>query len=349
MFERFLAWCQSNRAPRTYEWSRDHIQSFCDDLKARGVRPDGLPAADLTPLHVTEWVDGKKQPRPGRRPWGANHCRGAITAVQRAFAWAARERLIPKNPVRGVEKPAPVRREQVLTRAEFDHPFARVRDGAFRDVLEFCWETGCRVQEVRQLEAAHHKPHLGRFELHPRQAKGKKRWRLIYLTPRAEAVARPLVARHPDGPVFRNADGNPWSAQAFNCRFVRLQRRLGREALGGAAPDPAVAAALARRLKPTRTVGGVAVPKSPAELLREARRKLSGAAAARAGTKYALTSFRHSYATRLLEAGCDHVTVSALLGHVDAVMLSRVYSHVGDRADFLRDALVRASGGRTPA
>ncbi|WP_439621949.1 tyrosine-type recombinase/integrase [Gemmata sp.] len=293
VLERFLAWCQLNRTERTYEWSRNHIQHFCDHLKSQALSPKTMPASDLAPIHVTEWVDANRRKRPGKRLWGPNHCRGAIIAVQRAFRWAEQQGLLDRSPIRHVEKPAAKRREQVLNRAEFDTLLGHVKDAAFREVLEFSWETGCRVQELRLLDASHYKPDRGRFELPPRQAKGKKRWRLIYLTARAEEIVKPLVERVPDGPIFRNADGNPWDAQNFNCRFFRLEKKLG--------------------------------------------------------VKYALTSIRHSYATRLLEAGCDHVTVSALLGHVDAVMLSRVYSHVGDRADFLREELLRASGDRKPA
>jgi site-specific recombinase XerD len=80
-------------------------------------------------------------------------------------------------------------------------------------------------------------------------AKGKKRWRLIYLTARAEEIVSRLASRYVKGPVFRNVRGNPWSAQAFNCRFFRVQKKLG--------------------------------------------------------VKYALTSLRHSFGTRLVEAGVD--------------------------------------------
>ena len=240
VFDRFLAWCQVNRSERTYEWSRNHIQNFCDALKQREepIRPQNFPAASLTPLHVTEWVDANRRKRPGKRAWGPNHCRGAITAVARAFSWATNQRLITENPVRGTEKPAAVRREQVLTRAEFDALLAEVKDDPFRNVLEFCWETGCRVQELRLLEACHYKHQGARFELPPHQSKGKKRWRLIFLTPRAEEIVRPLLLRYPQGPIFRSTDGEPWVAQNFNNRFCRLQQRLGREKLGGITPDP---------------------------------------------------------------------------------------------------------------
>lgn len=349
VFEKFLEWCQGNRSERTYEWSRNHIQSFVNALKARGEPAGKLPATDLKPFHVSEWVDENRKKRPGKRAWGPNHSRGAITAVKRAYAWAVNEGHIDRNPIRGVKKPPAKRREQVLTRGEFDHLLSQVKDAAFRDVLEFCWETGCRVQEVRVLEAEHYKADRGRFELPPTQAKGKKRWRLIYLTPRAEEIVRPLVLRHPEGPVFRNTDGNPWDAQNFNCRFFRLQRRLGREALGGVEPDPELVTALAKTLPRTTREKGVVRPKTEKELLREARKKLSGDIAAKAGTKFALTAIRHSFATRLLESGCDHVTVAMLMGHVDAVMLARVYSHVGERTDFLREALLKIAGASASA
>jgi integrase len=349
VFERFLAWCQVNRSERTYEWSQNHIQGFCDSLKSRAISPATLPASDLAPIHVTEWVDANRRKTPGRRPWGPNHCRGAITAVQRAFRWAEQQGLLSRSPIRFVEKPAAKRREQVLIRDEFDTLLSHVKDDCFRNVLEFCWETGCRVQELRLLEASHYKADRGRFELPPCQSKGKRRWRLIYLSSRAAEIVAPLILRHPEGPIFRNEDGREWDAQNFNNRFCRLQKRLGREALGGVEPDPEQLKALAATLPQMKTEKGKRLAKTQKELLREARKKLSGAAASKVGTKYALTSIRHSFATRLLEAGCDHVTVSALLGHVDAVMLARVYSHVGDRADFLREELLRASSVGTAA
>ncbi len=349
VFEKFLDWCSKNRAPRTYEWSRTHIQNFVNALKARKIVPAEFPAEDLRPFHVNEWVDANRVARPGRRAWGANHCRGAIVAVQRAFSWAEKQGHISKSPIRHIEKPAAKRREQVLTPAEFDTLLSHVHDDAFRDVLEFCWETGCRVQEVRLLEAEHYKPDRGRFELPPQKAKGKKRWRIIYLTARATEIATRVVAAHATGPVFRNTDGNPWDAQHFNCRFFRLQRRLGREQLGDAVPDKAKVAALAGTLPPMKTEAGVRKPKTEKELLREARKKLSGAAAAKVGTKYALTAIRHSFCQRLLEAGVDHTTVAALMGHSDAVMVSRTYSHMDQAKDFLRDELLRASGARTSA
>lgn len=182
IFVKFLDWCEQNRSPRTYEWSKNHIQCFCNALNAQSLAPATMPAEHLRPFHVSEWVDENRVPRLGRRAWGPNHCRGAITAVQRAFSWAEKVGHLAKSPIHHIEKPPSKRREQSLAPAEFTALLGHVKDDAFRGVLEFCWETGCRVQELRLLGAEHDKPDRGRFELPPRQAKGKKRWRLIYLT-----------------------------------------------------------------------------------------------------------------------------------------------------------------------
>lgn len=217
VFERFLAWTQSHRSPRTYQFYRDRIQSFCDHLRVAAA----MPAMALRPFHVAEWADSK-------RTWGANQTRGAIVSVARAFNWAAKMGYAPASPVRGVDRPAATRRESGLTPAGFADLLARVADQPFRDLLEFAWEAGCRPQEARHVEARHVRADLGRVEIPPAEAKGRRRWRVIYLSePAARIVAR-LAAAHPDGKLFRNTDGNPWTVHAVNCRFYRLKRKLGR-------------------------------------------------------------------------------------------------------------------------
>jgi integrase len=333
----FLDWCIKHRSKRTAEWYQDHLQSFLDSL------PDAatMPTSGLKPFHVVNWTDA-------HGTWGPMHRRGAITAVQRAFNWAEKIGHIPTSPVRGVEKPPAKRREQVLTIEEFADLLKRVKEPRFRDVLEFCWETGCRVQEVRLIQSRHVRLDRGRIELPPEETKGKKRWRIIHLTERAETIIHRLLVQHPYGWLFRNAAGKQWEAQNFNNRFCRLQHRLGREILKrhGFQLDAKTVEEFARTLNPRKMEAGRTVTKTDSELIREARKKLTIQRAAKLGTKYALTAIRHSFATRLLEAGVDHLTVSALLGHADGSMvLSRTYSHLGEKTDFLREALLKAARG----
>ncbi|HUR54782.1 MAG TPA: hypothetical protein VMZ71_11670, partial [Gemmataceae bacterium] len=211
---------------------------------------------------------------------------------------------IPKSPVRGVEKPPDRRREQVFTPAEFAALLSRVPEPCFRDVLEFCWESGCRVQEVRAIEARHLRLDRDHVELSPAETKGKKRGWFIYLKGRAAEIVRTLAARRPVGPVFRNAGGRPWDAQNFNNRFCRLQLRLGREELarrGFALPADRVAA-LAATLDPVKRVRGRPTPKAERELLREARKKLT---AGGEGARHQVRADRDP--AKLREAAAGHL------------------------------------------
>jgi integrase len=276
LFEKYLEWCQKHRAARTYAGYAWHLQAFCDHLKTART----LPALDLKPYHVVEWLDAHPA-------WGPTYRRNATGAVQRAFNWAEELGYVAANPVRKIKKPAAGRREQVITPDEFAAILSSYQPGdPFRDLLEFSWETGCRPQEVKRVEARHVDVATHRVVFPPKEAKGKKKFRVILTTPRAEEILTRLLSRAKGGSVFRNADGLAWTTSAVNCRFCRLKGKLG--------------------------------------------------------TKYALYSIRHGFATRKLEAGLDSITVAALMGHSDSAMLNRVYSHVSDHHGYLRDQLTKA-------
>jgi integrase len=106
-----------------------------------------------------------------------------------------------------------------------------VRDAEFRDLLAVCWETGCRPQEAVSVEARHADADAGYWVFPVSESKGKQRKRIVYLTDAVLALTMRLAAARPRGPLFRNADGLPWTASALNCRFARLRLALGRRKL----------------------------------------------------------------------------------------------------------------------
>ncbi|MDY3551359.1 tyrosine-type recombinase/integrase [Gemmata sp. JC717] len=325
VFEKFLDWCQKHRSERTYEWSKGHIQAFCDHL------PDAaMPATDLRPFHVVEWVDSKPT-------WGANQKRGAIVAVTRPFNWAAKLGYITASPVRGVEKPTPTKRHSRMTPEDFTKLIGFVKDEPFRDLLTFAYEAGCRPQEARLIEARHLKLDQHRVEIPPSEAKGKRRWRVIYLSERAAAIVRRLAELRPTGPLFLNVDGNPWQAQAIVCRFQRLLVKLaGVEQQVPRLPrfnyrtytDPAERAA-AKKAHQEKLVE-----------LRKERAKL----ARQGDVRFAMYDLRHCFASRKLKEGHDPITVAALLGHKDGTMLCRHYEGISTDGDHLRAAVTDGSG-----
>ena len=217
IFEKYLAWCSIHRAPRTYKDHRDFIQCFLDESPGVAL----LVATALRPFHVIEWVD--KHPS-----WGNTRRRNAIIAVQRPFNWAVELGHLETSPVRRIKKPLSGRREQVVTPEQWQ----KIRDhypenDPFRDLLEVCWESGCRPTEARTMEARHVRLDRLCILFPPDEAKGKKRWRIIRLTPRAAEIIKRRLDGRGDGLVFLNADGKPWTAFAMNCRFCRLKKHTG--------------------------------------------------------------------------------------------------------------------------
>jgi integrase/recombinase XerC len=217
IFDRFLKWCEQEQAPRTFADHKERIQLFLDETPGVGL----LPALDLRPFHVTDWV--AKHPT-----WGDTRKRMAIMSIQRPYNHAEEIGFLDENPVRKIKKPACGKREEAVSPEQWVTIRDHYHDGdPFRDLLEFCWETGCRPFEARKIE-----PHHVRLErlavlFPPDEAKGKKRWRIIRLTARAAEVLKRQLGGRQEGMAFLNADGRPWTAFAMNCRFCRLQKHTG--------------------------------------------------------------------------------------------------------------------------
>lgn len=213
IIDAFLEWTQKHRAKRTYEWYLQRCQWFTLAV------PD-LTADQLQPFHVHEWIDSHSD-------WSDGHKRGCIIAVQRPFRWAQKMGYIERNPIAHMEKPQAGRREQCVTEAEFKSIFELVADKPFQDVLETAWECGPRPQELLRVEARHVDLENARWVFPQNEAKGKKKVRVVYLTDRALEITRRLMLKHPEGPLFRNTKGRPWTAYAVNCRFTKLKSKLG--------------------------------------------------------------------------------------------------------------------------
>ena len=223
IFDKFLDWCGKHRSPKTYEWNRYRIQMFIDAM-GDAVH---IAAAALKPFHLMEWVDKHTNPSDDKiSKWSSTYRRGIISAVQRPLNWAVRMGYIQENPIRHIEKPAVTRREAVVTTEQWPVIRDRYKEGdPFRNLLDFSWETGCRPEEVKKIEARHVQIEQHRIVFPKEEAKGKKKPRVIYMTPRAEAIIKPCLETV--GCIFRNADGKPWTSFAINCRFCRLEKHLG--------------------------------------------------------------------------------------------------------------------------
>jgi integrase len=141
-------------------------------------------------------------------------------------AGAVREGHIQSSPVAHIEKPTPTRRELVVTPDQWTAIIKAAGDQPFLDLLTVLRETGCRPQEVRQVEACHF-DEPGRRWIFPRElSKGKRYNRVVYLNDLAVAITQRLAKQHPTGPLFRNRYGQAWNRNSIRCRFRAVRDKV---------------------------------------------------------------------------------------------------------------------------
>jgi len=210
----YLDWCQKHRSPATYKWYLDRAQAFVDFI------PGGLTVNQLKPYHLQRWIDSKDT-------WADGNKRNACRAIQRAMRWAEQQGYIDRSPIAHFEKPPAGKREKVVSQEEFDSILFHCRDREFRELLIVTWQTGARPQEVRRVEARHVDLQNARWVFPPNESKMGRHPRIVYLTETALLITRRLVLKYPNGPLFRNTSGRPWTTDAVNCRFTTLTKKLG--------------------------------------------------------------------------------------------------------------------------
>ncbi|MBC7815642.1 MAG: hypothetical protein IAG10_01945, partial [Planctomycetaceae bacterium] len=150
----------------------------------------------------------------------------------------------------------------------------------------------------------------------------------------ALAITKRLILQHPEGPIFRNADGEPWTSFAINCSFLRLQAAMGRYEIE--ISDKAIAAHMKVMQKRRKENGKNPLPNG--DLRWQAKKALVDATARKNATKYFLYAFRYSYCTHGLMNGTDPVTMGKLMGHADLTMIYKIYAKIAKDPVFMLSA-----------
>jgi integrase len=329
--DKFLGWVQRHRSPGTYQWYWWRLQCFARRYPA-------LTIDELKPYHVQEWVDGQTIATTTQR--------NCIRAVKRCIRWAYRQGYIDANPIVELEAPSAERREVLISEDEYAELLGAIREPGFYDLVVTSWETGCRPQESLRVEARHVDLKNQRWVFPKEESKTKTLLRVVYLTDPALAISRRLMVAHPEGPLFRNAQGRAWTNYAIQCAFRRVRSRIGkaRMRVQGVTVSDREINLLVSSLAGQRNINGRVVTKTARELRAEAKRKLTERRAIQLAPRYSLYALRHSWATRALEQGLDALTVAILMGHKDPGMLAKVYQHVGMNPRHLLSELKKVAG-----
>jgi integrase len=177
-----------------------------------------VPVDRLRNHHVLAWAES----RPG---WGPTSRYNAITAVKAAFRWAKRVGHLEANPIVDCPRPTPNRREAIPTAEQTAAIVASGQDAAWRDLMTALVGTGCRPGEVFGLTAADVDLAGATWTVENKtRRKTREPTRTVHLTPAMVELSRRLAERHPEGPIFRNSRGRPWTRNALACRFGRRRR-----------------------------------------------------------------------------------------------------------------------------
>lgn len=214
ILSRFLQWSASNHSEGTQKWYRWRIGLFIGHLSRANLTH--LKGADLRPFHLYDWVDN--QPT-----WGPGYRHGCLRAVQRSFNWADEVGILKPSPIAKIKKPSPEQRTFVFTDEMLDKMLAAT-DEPFRQFLTAAIYTGARTFEIRRVTAKECRNNCTQWHW----PKGKRnKPRTVYLPDNVVEIVRDLVELHPEGPIFRNTKGEPWTKNAINLRLQRLRAKLG--------------------------------------------------------------------------------------------------------------------------
>ncbi|MCI0458328.1 MAG: site-specific integrase [Gemmataceae bacterium] len=184
---------------------------------------------DLRPRHVEEWIKGK----PGVTADGTRRLYKAMILACLNWAASGKVRLIATNPLRGkLELPEGGSRggDAVWTPEVFQLVTENVND-RFADFLRALAWTGARPSTVRRVEARHYRPQLKLWdveELYRGRASKRKSVRRIWLPPQMVALVERLGREYPEGPIFRNTKGKPYTPDVITMTMFKLRQRLKR-------------------------------------------------------------------------------------------------------------------------
>jgi integrase len=182
---------------------------------------------DLRPRHVEDWIASKTGvTKPGT-------IRQYKSIILAALNWAAgkKVRLIPSNPLKGlIELPeGESRGGDVVWPRKVYEMVVKHANRAFADVVRILAWTGARPSTICRVEARHYLPHLKLWDVEA-MYRGRKSLvkyvKRIWLPPQAVALVERLNKLHPEGPIFRNSKGEPWSPQTLGVYMYQMQHKF---------------------------------------------------------------------------------------------------------------------------
>lgn len=184
---------------------------------------------DLRPQDVEKWL--------AQRTLTVGTIRLYKSIILACLNWAAKPltmgggELIVENPLRGrLKLPEGESRgeDAVWTQATFEQVL-KVSNPAFANVVRMLAWSGSRPGLICKLEAKHYNRLHGRMDvenLYKSRNSKKKYLKHLRLNQMAIDLVEEQIKKHPEGVLFPNAHGKPWSSASLQIYLLQLQTKF---------------------------------------------------------------------------------------------------------------------------
>ena len=199
----YLRDAKTRLKPRSFSNCKDYLERWLGEYQ-------DVRSAELRAYHIREWLS--KHPT-----WNATTRKHAGAIIKGWSKWCEAEGLLDIDRLRSAKLPTALTRE-AADPADLIRLEKAIRDDAFRDFYVVLYDTGARPGEIAGLTADRVSIATSTALVH-----GKKRDRVIGLTPRALEIVRRLALARPEGLLFLTRTGSRWSQQRQKDAFDRWQ------------------------------------------------------------------------------------------------------------------------------
>lgn len=224
-------------SPETYRLRHGYLFDFCtgykasfkdcpEEAQAKDRTHAGygkMAVADLTPHHVQAWLDAHPRWKATKPP---------VQAVLRALSWCLEMKLIKTNPVPRLKVVASGQRIAYFS-DEVEAALLKHASPALATAIRVQIRTGARpLIEFGSVEKRHVQVDASgvmSWYFPAKEAKGGEKERTVYVPPEIKPLVEEALRQHPTGPLFRDDDGNPWTAgdsKRMKNDFKNLRNRL---------------------------------------------------------------------------------------------------------------------------
>jgi len=195
------------------------LGAFCDHVYKKRRVGKLLVNAEIDKRHLRSWANTYKSDQTQRT---------YVTAAKTTVNWAVNRKdiNIAQSPFAEMKTPKTRSRDVVITKEEHAALLTFWDNDCFCDFLQAMWFTGARPGEIAKVEQRHIDGGLWRLDATEHKSgrvTGKDR--LIGIPDELRTIVERLISENPEGPIFRNTYGRPWTTSASHVRFKNAKNQ----------------------------------------------------------------------------------------------------------------------------